>query len=840
MASSKPNTPPEKPRRGKALTAIASLVVLGCAGGAAYLGAEAAADLIETRSLADAQAALDEGGFSWVEPSVNGLQLQLGGTAPDEVQRFRALARAAGVVDSGRIVDNMQVQVIDPVATPNFEIELMRNDDTISIIGLVPASVDRRAMIDRLKRKTQATTITDLTETADYAVPEGWDAAFQFGMGAAELAQQSKVSITPGRVELRAVSETQGDKISLDAALLRIKPRDVAFVAQVTAPRPVIAPFALRFVMDDNGARFNACSADTDEARTRILQAGEAAGAQPNAPCTLGLGAPTPNWADAAVPAINAVKLMGAGSVTIANTDVALIAPPSVPAARFDEAVGRLQGALPVMFTLQPRHETEAETVAGPAEFSAVTEGHGVTLRGRITDDRMRAAVESIARARFGQVDSALRSDDTVPAGWTVKAIAALEAMADLERGEVTVTPDLIRITGVSGTQTASDKAAAQLAQRLGAGANYEMAISYDRRLDPVLGLPNGIECVDSLNTIMKESEIGFEPAKGVIAGDPAPTMQRLSEAMTECADFRIELGGHTDSQGSEAFNEQLSQRRAQAVLDAMKEHGIPTGNMTAHGYGESQPVSDNDTDAGREANRRIEFMLLADAPVVSADAAPAPVVTGVTADEATEAAAAAAAAQAAQQQTEEVASADAEATALPDGTTPEAVAPAPELLAEPQPADMATMLVRDLLSLPLTQIAAATYTALETVNPPDDAAELPTEDRAGNHTENQILSDSDLRIYASVAARIVKPKVINFGAAPDPVLAASGLALQVVSGDWLSETVGEDAETGSAFTGFISIDMPALPASLLAPDSAASQNNPRNQQPRPAQRPEQ
>lgn len=89
-----------------------------------------------------------------------------------------------------------------------------------------------------------------------------------------------------------------------------------------------------------------------------------------------------------------------------------------------------------------------------------------------------------------------------------------------------------------------------------------------------------------------------------------------------------MELGGHTDSQGGEDMNQKLSQDRAQAVLSALRERRVLVGNLTAKGYGESQPIADNDTEDGREANRRIEFVLLDEAPVETTPAA-TPVVDG-------------------------------------------------------------------------------------------------------------------------------------------------------------------------------------------------------------------
>ena len=782
MANSK-TRPKGRSSRRKGVMFLSSVLALAAAGALSLAGAYTAADYIERESLADLQAALPAEDYGWLDLKVDGLQVHLGGTAPNEVQRFRAIARAGTEIDPGRIVDDMQVAVQEPIKTPDFEIELLRNDNGISVIGLVPASVDRGAMIEGLRKRTDTENISDLTETADYPVPEGWDDAFTFGMKAAELAKRAKISISVGKVAVTAITDSAREKVALTTDLQRAKPATVELVADITAPRPVIAPFTLRFVMDEQGARFNACAADTEAARDRILRAGQAAGIPGTPACTLGLGVPTPQWADAAVPAIEAVAAMGSGSVTISDTDVALIAPATIPADTFDEAVGRLQTALPGVFTLAAQHEKASEANTGPVEFSAVARDGGVVLRGRVTDERMRAAVESIARARFGHVDSALRTDDTVPSGWTVKVIAAIEAMEGLDTGMAMVTPDLIRITGISGSQTASDEAATQLADRLGAGARYEMSIRYDRRKDALLALPSGVDCVDGLNRTMKESEIGFEPAKSVIAGDPAPTLTKLAEGMAECGDFRIELGGHTDSQGSEGFNAELSQKRAEAVLAAMSGHGIPVKHMTAKGYGESQPIADNDTDAGREANRRIEFTLLSDEPVDDGPAPTAQMVTGVTA-------------------------APAEGEAVAE-ESPDAAEDAAKKQAE--------------------VLAAATSGAHLVLDRHQD--ETPTAPPVG---------DSEAVTAADAATRPAAA-VLSGEGLETLALPATTVSAEVVEGDDLPPEGLEHTEfleTVSAYAALGAEKMPQLPDDLLARITGAGNIGGRNDTPRPAPRP--
>lgn len=615
-------------------TSLATFLVLAGAGGLCWWGAQSAANFIERQAAGDVRLALRIANHEWVKVDTNGLQVRLTGTAPSEVQRFRATAQAATAVDASRIIDDMTVATTEALTPPQFKIELLRNEDGISLIGLVPASTDRDRLMRDLDAETAAPKVTDLLESAEYPAPDGWEAAVEFGLNAMQMVSRAKISIQPGAVGVDAVTDSRAEKGRLETELSRSRPKGVELTTSISSPRPVIAPFTLRFLIDENGPHFDACAADTEPGRDRILEAAIAAGVGGKPGCTLGLGSPTPDWADAAIAAIQSVATLGAGSVTISDADIALIAPPGVDRDQFDSVVGTLEGDLPPVFSLQAQLELPSEAGSGPIEFRAtMARDRQLNLQGRITSLRMREAVDSFARARFAGVDSSLRSDDSVPAGWTVKVIAALEAMDALYSGTVEVTPELIRLTGTSGDPRAADLAAATLSHRLGAGAKYQLSIRYDRRLDPALGLPDGDECVDELNIIMSESEIGFEPSRSTVAGDPAPTLERLSKIMTLCAEFQVEAGGHTDSQGSEGFNADLSRARAQALVSLMGEAGIDTVNMTARGYGESQPVASNETEEGREANRRIEFRLLSTQPVRTEPLPEPQMVSGVTSE---------------------------------------------------------------------------------------------------------------------------------------------------------------------------------------------------------------
>jgi outer membrane protein OmpA-like peptidoglycan-associated protein len=71
-----------------------------------------------------------------------------------------------------------------------------------------------------------------------------------------------------------------------------------------------------------------------------------------------------------------------------------------------------------------------------------------------------------------------------------------------------------------------------------------------------------------------------------------------------------IMIAGHTDSTGSETQNQQLSERRAMAVKNALSGQGVDPARMSAVGYGESKPIADNNTESGRQTNRRVAITI--------------------------------------------------------------------------------------------------------------------------------------------------------------------------------------------------------------------------------------
>ena len=107
--------------------------------------------------------------------------------------------------------------------------------------------------------------------------------------------------------------------------------------------------------------------------------------------------------------------------------------------------------------------------------------------------------------------------------------------------------------------------------------------------------------------------EIHFDTAKWDILPESQPVLNDLGTILIQWPRLRIEVGGHTDARGSNAYNMELSQKRAQAVLDYLvqKFPQISAAQYAAKGYGESAPIATNNTVEGMAKNRRVEFKVL-------------------------------------------------------------------------------------------------------------------------------------------------------------------------------------------------------------------------------------
>jgi OOP family OmpA-OmpF porin len=261
--------------------------------------------------------------------------------------------------------------------------------------------------------------------------------------------------------------------------------------------------------------------------------------------------------------------------------------------------------------------------LAKPFVFSAASAQGTLALTGDAPSIAARDAIAADAKALFpdAKIDNAIAIASGAPAGdFAADAKFALTQLALLASGTVSLSDADLSIEGVAPSDDAADAAQAALA---GLPQGLKVAVFGVERPAPppapppapavvaptLSGPPLDVNaCQEEFTKALDSARIDFETASATISPASDALLQSLAAIALRCLSGQIEISGHTDDQGDEATNNQLSKARAEAVLAYLVGVGVPADRLTAVGYGASRPIASNDTEEGRAQNRRIEF----------------------------------------------------------------------------------------------------------------------------------------------------------------------------------------------------------------------------------------
>ena len=131
----------------------------------------------------------------------------------------------------------------------------------------------------------------------------------------------------------------------------------------------------------------------------------------------------------------------------------------------------------------------------------------------------------------------------------------------------------------------------------------------YKDKCPTVAGPVENNGCPEEAHVLVQSLEgIQFEFDSDVIKPESYPTLDAAVETLKSKTEFNLDVSGHTDNIGDDAYNQNLSERRANAVVKYLTDKGISAARLKAAGFGETQPVAENETPEGRAKNRRVDF----------------------------------------------------------------------------------------------------------------------------------------------------------------------------------------------------------------------------------------
>lgn len=250
---------------------------------------------------------------------------------------------------------------------------------------------------------------------------------------------------------------------------------------------------------------------------------------------------------------------------------------------------------------VQPKVEEEAppapEVDAAYGFSASRTDGAAIVLTGQVPAEPTRRFLGVIADAPV----EGMTVTPGAPDDFITSAVAGVRALAAMSEGKLDFSEGRWSLSGEAVDGAARETILSDIAA-LPAGADWTLDVA----MPPAIDL-----CRTSLAEFTSRNAILFQSGAAIITPDSEPALDELAGDLQACPDAMVYIEGHTDADGDEQLNLALSVARAEAVVNALIVRDIAPARLYAVGYGESEPIADNDTAAGKRLNRRIVVTIL-------------------------------------------------------------------------------------------------------------------------------------------------------------------------------------------------------------------------------------
>ncbi|MGB7335934.1 MAG: OmpA family protein [Salaquimonas sp.] len=577
---------------------------------AAYPGAEVVDNMTLARGAPEGFAALAGFGISQLTgldtgtASLDGLGLSVTGEAKDVAAYDAVKAALAGdLPGGGKIVGE---EIISPAITP-YPFAATKSDSGITLTGYVPDEAARAAVVAAAGEVTSGS-VTDNLEIGA-GEPAGFGSLAGFGIKQLGEFSTGSASLTDAKLAVVGTALTPEAYDNATNALAGAIPSEgVVTVADIT--RSTVSPFTFSASKDKGILVLDGYVTSSDEKTNAVSFATETnPGDRIIDRLVVANGAPDGiNWGEANQLAIKEASQFSKGTATLSDTSYSLDG-----MAMSNDAYDMLTGDGGLPDGVKLASETIQRPIISPYVWSFTNmEGAAPTLQGYVPADDLSAANIEQVESKVGtarSVESALEVGAGAPANLAAATSVGIQAASRLVNGKAEITDTQLMVTGEALSEAAASEIRARVENGVPPGFSGKHDISV-RKVE-VLASVTADDCQALLTKELQGNVVQFESAKSVIKEDSFGLLDRLAFAAKSCPTQTIAIEGHTDSDGSDASNQTLSEARANAVRSYLVNTGIFVGRLQAVGFGEKQPVADNSTPEGKSKNRRIEFKVI-------------------------------------------------------------------------------------------------------------------------------------------------------------------------------------------------------------------------------------
>jgi OmpA-OmpF porin, OOP family len=475
---------------------------------------------------------------------------------------------------------------------------------SLSLSGYVPNDIVRQSLLESAGRALPNVPVVDEMRVASGA-PDGFVDAAGFAIGALSRFDEGGVALDGMLLDVSGKARTVDDYESVEAAFSAALPPGMRVASSKITPATV-SPYGWRGEKAEGQVTLTGY-VPTPAAKNAVTTAARElfGGDSLIDNVRIAAGEPRMDWIGAIKFAMGQLSRLDRGSVILDERIFSIEGESASPEA-FTELLAANAQTLPA--SLELANADVKPPVASPYRFAATRTPDAVMLDGYVASEADREAIVSAVESKFGRVElvDSLAYAGGAPENFMRAAAVAVNAVSRLAGGRSEIADSTVNISGGAYYPAAAGAVVDSVADSM--PQNFDAAVSIMVRQpgQPVAPL----RCRDLLQKLLALGRIEFKGGEAEVSEDSFGVLDRVAATLGRCPEASIEVGAHTDAEGSTANNLELSQSRADAIVEFLVDAGVKRERLSAVGYGESNPITDNATPEGRVANRRIEFVL--------------------------------------------------------------------------------------------------------------------------------------------------------------------------------------------------------------------------------------
>lgn len=514
---------------------------------------------------------------------------------------YKSVKAAIGTAFPGA-VKLVTEKITPPLANP-FIWSAKSQGNQLLTSGFVPSDKVREELFAHAKRLYPKLALVDRTDVADGA-PDGFAKAAAAALSQLALLKSGTADLKAKDLTFIGEAADEPTANTVRNALKTEVPPAFKITEQIKYPK-ASGPYVMSIVNDGKTIEVGGM-VPSEAARVALIDAVKARfpGAAITDKTQVIAGAPE-GWQHCIVSGLAVLPRLKSGKAVL--TDRRLL----VQGTTDDAAIAQgLPNEVKISAGQACETATEIAFNGSLTWHARYSEDGALAVDGDVPDEASRAKTKEAA-ARLFPKSKITEQTKIVPVaieGWNAMAVRGLEQLARLKRGEATINNRELTLKGLADSEAIAGEIRTALSRDLPQGFAARDQIEVKK----VEIIEEADKCQELLREASTGGIINFTRASADLTGDSTFTLNVLAEIANACPAFRIEIGGHTDNEGTDERNQRLSDRRAKSVAAYLSKAGVDANRLSAVGYGASKPVSDNTTPEGRAQNRRIEFTVKA------------------------------------------------------------------------------------------------------------------------------------------------------------------------------------------------------------------------------------